>query len=106
MIDGVLSIDTKGIVQSCNRAAEDIVGDAPEEVIGKNVSMLMPEPYHSAHDGYLHNYNSTGHKKIIGISREVEGLRKNGSTFPLDLAVSEVKHGTTTIFIGIVRDIT
>ncbi|MCW8853285.1 MAG: PAS domain S-box protein [Gammaproteobacteria bacterium] len=106
MIDGVISITQKGIVQSFNHAAETIFGYTPDEVIGKNVSILMPEPYHSAHDSYLNNYIETGDQQIIGIGREVEGLRKDGSTFPLDLAVSEIEAGKERVFIGIVRDIT
>ena len=106
MIDGVISITPTGIIHSFNKAAEQIFGYTPDEVLGRNVSMLMPEPYHSAHDGYLHNYMTTGKKKIIGIGREVMGLRKDGSTFPLELAVSEVITENENIYIGIVRDIT
>ena len=75
-------------------------------MIGQNVKMLMPAPYKAEHDGYLQNYTTTGQKKIIGIGREVVGLRKDGSTFPMDLAVSEVQMGGRRLFTGIVRDIT
>ncbi len=105
-VDGIITIEEHGIVESFNHAAEQIFGYTAEEVIGRNIKMLQPEPYHSEHDGYLHNYLSTGKKKIIGIGREVVGLRKDGTTFPLDLAVSEVLINGNRIFTGIIRDIT
>lgn len=104
--DGIVTIDEAGGILSLNRAAEAIFGYAAAELLGKNISMLMPEPYRSAHDGYLANYLRGGEKKIIGLGREVEGLRKNGETFPLDLAVSEVNQEGRRVFAGIVRDIT
>lgn len=105
-VDGIVTIDVRGRVEVFNKAAERIFGYSADEVIGRNVSLLMPEPYHSAHDLYLQNYLSTGHAKIIGIGREVQGRRKNGSTFPMDLAVGESRIGGRRIFAGIVRDIT
>jgi two-component system sensor kinase FixL len=105
-VDAILTIDPGGIVESINPAAEKLFGYPANEVLGQNVKMLMPEPYRHEHDGYLHNYLTTGQKKIIGIGREVTGLRKDGSTFPMDLAVSEVQLGTRRLFTGIVRDIT
>jgi two-component system sensor kinase FixL len=105
-VDGIVTIDAAGIVESYNPAAERIFGWAADEVIGKNISMLMPEPHRSAHDGYLQRYLETGERKIIGIGREVWAQRKDGSSVPIDLAVAEVKtHGRRT-FLGIVRDLT
>ncbi len=106
MVDGVITIDERGIVDSFNAAAERLFGYVPSEVIGQNVKMLMPEPYHGEHDQYLLNYLRTGRAKIIGIGREVVGKRKNGSIFPMDLAVSEVFLGPRRLFTGIVRDLT
>ena len=106
VVDGIISINIKGTVESFNSAAEKIFGYASDEVIGQNIKMLMPQPYEREHDGYLYNYLSTGNKKIIGSGREVEGLRKDGTTFPLELAVSEVKLDNRRFFIGITRDIT
>jgi PAS domain S-box-containing protein len=104
--DGIITINKTGNILSFNTAAERIFGYTLAEVMHKNIKMLMPEPYHSAHDGYLVNYLTSGHKKIIGIGREVTGLRKNGEIFAMDLAVSEVNTGNDEhLFAGIVRDI-
>lgn len=105
-VDAIIIIDATGTIESMNAATQRLFGYTAEEMVGKNVKMLMPQPYRHEHDGYLHNYTSTGVKKIIGIGREVFGLRKNGDTFPMDLAVSEVAMGGRRLFTGIVRDIT
>ena len=106
IVDGIITIDEKGLLESFNPAAEKIFGYTAEEVIGKNLKILMPEPYHSEHDSYLQSYRETGEAKIIGYGREVIGKRKDGSTFPLDLAVNEIRAGKKTIYTGIIRDIT
>ena len=106
VVDGIITFDAPGTVQSFNLAAEQIFGYTAAEVIGRNVKILMPEPYHSEHDGYLARYSRTREARIIGFGREVTGLRKDGSVFPLDLAVSEMEFGRQPHFTGIVRNIT
>lgn len=105
-IDGIITIDSMGIVESINPAALELFGYEASEVIGNNISMLMPDPYRSQHDSYIENYKSSGKKKIIGIGREVRGLRKDGTTFPFRLAVSEVFYRERRIFTGIIHDLT
>jgi PAS domain S-box-containing protein len=106
VLDGIVTADQRGIIQSLNPATERIFGYTADEMVGHNLKMLMPEPYHSHHDGYIQNYLRTGERKVIGFRREVEGLRKNGEAFPLELAVCDLQHeGSEHLFIGIVRDI-
>jgi len=105
-VDGIVVIDARGHVEAFNRAAERLFGYAAEEVVGRNVNMLMPAPYHDEHDRYLARYRETGVQKIIGIGREVTGLRKDGSAFPLHLSVGEVLIEGESKFTGILHDLT
>jgi len=105
-VDGIVVIDARGHVEAFNRAAERLFGYAAHEVIGRNVNVLMPAPYHDEHDGYLARYRATGVQKIIGIGREVTGLRKDGSAFPLHLSVGEVLIEGESKFTGILHDLT
>lgn len=105
VVDGIITIDERGGVESLNPAAVRIFGYPPEEVIGHNISRLMPEPYRSQHDGYLSRFLATRSPRVIGIGREVTGCRKDGSTFPMELAVNETVVAGRRFFTGIVRDI-
>ena len=105
-VEAIITIDERGIIDSANLACERIFGYAEAELIGRNVSMLMPSPYREHHDRYLANYVQGGQAKIIGIGREVVGERKDGSVFPMDLSVSEVKLADRRLFTGFVRDLT
>jgi PAS domain S-box-containing protein len=104
-VDGMIVIDEQGIMQMFNPACEKIFGYKAEEVIGKNIKILMPEPYKSEHDGYLGSYLRTGQAKVIGIDRELRGQHKDGMSFPLELSVSEIKLRNKRLFSGVVRDI-
>jgi PAS domain S-box-containing protein len=106
IVDGIITIDNRGLILSINKAAEVIFQYSAAEIIGKNVKMLMPPPYAEQHDSYLLHYLTTGERKIIGIGREVIGLCRDGSTFPMELAVSEVSVNHQRVFSGIVRNIT
>ena len=105
VLDGIITINESGLVETFNKSSEQIFGYSAAEVIGKNIAMLMPESNAGQHDGSINNFVSTGQKKIIGIVREVIGRRKDGATFPMDLAVSEMWMGSARMFTGIVRDV-
>ena len=107
VMDGIITISESGEIEAFNPAAEDIFGYVQQEVLGKNLKMLMPEPDRSAHDGHISRYLQTGQARIIGVrGREVTGLRKSGESFPMELSVSEMMLGGHRYFIGIARDIT
>jgi two-component system, LuxR family, sensor kinase FixL len=104
--DAIIVIDENGIVESYSVSAERLFGFPSAEVIGRNVSMLMPAPYREHHDGYLAHYRKTGERKIIGIGRVVVGRRRDGTTFPMELAVGEVQANEKRLFTGFMRDLT
>ena len=106
VVDGLVTIDRHGTIQSYNKACVSLFGYPPEEVLDRNVNILMPEPYHEEHDRYISAYLATGNAKIIGIGREVMGRRKDGTTFPMELAVGELLKGGNHAFVGIIRDLT
>lgn len=105
-IDGIVIIDTLGIIEMVNPAAATLFGYTSEELVGKNIKILIPRPDSQYHDEYLSKYLQTGKGKIIGIGREVEGLKKDGSTFPFRLSISEVIVGDEHLFTGIIHDLT
>jgi diguanylate cyclase (GGDEF)-like protein/PAS domain S-box-containing protein len=106
VVDAVITIDQVGCITTFNLAATNLFGYRPDEIIGQNVRVLMPQPYRHEHDGYLQNYEQSGIKRIIGIGREVQGEHKLGGTFPIHLAVSKIERDGKPMFIGLVRDIT
>src|SRR5262249_10146766 len=105
-VDGAILIDARGVVLMFNPACEKLFGYSADEVSGKNVKMLMPVPYRHEHDGYIANYLDSRKPTIIGIGREVLGLRADGSTFPMDPSVGEGRQEGGSGFAGIIRDIT
>ena len=106
-IDGIITINDRGIIESVNPAVLKLFAYKKEdELIGNNISMLMPEPDHSKHDSYIGNYKKTKDAKIIGIGREVIGLKKNGTTFPFRLAISEIQLENRRVFTGFIHDLT
>jgi PAS domain S-box-containing protein len=105
-VDGIITIDMRGIIESFNPAAERLFGYTADEVLGQNITMLMPSPYREEHDSYLRRYLQTGEPHIIGIGREVRGQRRDGTTFPMALAVSEIDLDGLHLFTGIVHDLT
>jgi two-component system sensor kinase FixL len=104
--DAMVVIDERGIMHSFSAAAERLFNYRPDEVLGKNVNMLMPSPYRENHDGYINRYLRTGERRIIGIGRVVVGERKDGSTFPMELSVGEMRSGNERFFTGFIRDLT
>ena len=105
LVDGVITIDDSGLMQTCNPAVENMFGYTQDEMIGHNVNMLMPEPYRSEHDGHLARYVKGGQPRVLGIGqRELRGLRKNGEVFALDLGVSEMRVGGSRQFVGVLHD--
>ena len=106
VLDAMVVIDTRGTMLQFNESAVRQFGYSVEEAVGRNVSMLMPQPYRDQHDGYISRYLSTGEKRIIGIDRVVVGRRKDGSTFPMTLAVGEMRRGDLVYFTGFIRDLT
>ena len=104
--EAMIVIDEAGVMQSFSMAAERLFGCSAADAIGKNVSTLMPEPYRHSHDNYLLRYMTTGERRIIGIGRVVVGQRMDGSTFPMELAVGEMKSGDRRFFTGFIRDLT
>jgi two-component system sensor kinase FixL len=104
--EAMIVIDEQGAIQSFSAAAERLFGWSAEEAIGRNVKMLMPEPYRGAHDGYLDRYRATGERRIIGVGRVVVAERRDGSTFPMELAVGEMRSGGARYFTGFIRDLT
>src|SRR4029079_15989152 len=104
--DAMIVIDERGIMQSFSTAAQRLFGYEAAEVMGRNIKMMMPSPYRENHDGYLARYLSTGERRIIGIGSVVVGERKDGSTFPMELAVGEMKSGDQRYFTGFIRDLT
>jgi len=105
-VDAIITIDERGSIETFNRAAERMFGYRAEEVIGRNVSLLMPQPYQREHDAYLDRYLRTGQKRIIGIGREVVGLKRDGTVFPIELAVGESEGPGPRRFVGFIHDIT
>jgi two-component system, LuxR family, sensor kinase FixL len=105
-VDGIIAISDRGIIESVNPATCKIFDYEVEELLGQNVSMLMPQPHKNNHDGYINNYTTSGERKIIGIGREVPGRKKDGTIFPFWLAVSEFKLGEKRMFTGVVHDMT
>ncbi len=105
VVDGILVIDKDGIIQLVNPSACSLFGYTTKELYGQNISMLMPAPYKDQHDNYIKRYEQTGRAHIIGIGREVTGLKKNGETFPLRLAVSEAKYAGESVYAGVLHDL-
>ena len=106
VLEGIITINTKGIITSVNPATVNMFGYSYDEMVGQNVKMLMPEPNRSNHDGYITRYHSTGESQAIGVGRELEGLTKDGKLFPMELTVSDMTINEEQLFVGLLRDIT
>lgn len=105
-VDAIVTINHRGLILHANRAIEKLFGYKPNDLVGKNVSVLMPEPDRSRHDQYIHKYQETGRRNIIGVGRQVLGQKLDGTLIPVDLAISEVKIGDQVLYTGIMRDMT
>lgn len=104
--DAIFSIDQQGIIQTVNRSAEKLFGYSTSQMTGENISIIMPEPHRSRHDGYIDRYLRTGKARVMGFSRELEARRSDGSLFPIELQVTQINMNQSRYFIGVVRDIT
>jgi PAS domain S-box-containing protein len=105
-VDGIIIIDHRGKIQLTNASTSKLFGYTPEEMLGQNIKMLMPQPHRDQHDGYLQNYMATGEGKVIGIGREVQGQRKNGDLFPFKLGISRIETEVGLLFTGVIHDLT
>ena len=105
IVDGIITINAQGTIQSVNKAAEKLFRYSSEQMLGQNIKILAAAPYGDKHDQYLRDYKSTGKSSIIGVGREVEGLRQDGTTFPMQLEIGEIILGHERLFLGVVRDI-
>jgi len=105
VVDGIITINAVGTIQSVNPATLRIFGYDVEEIVGRNVNILMPEPHRTQHDGYLQSYLTTGHARVIGIGQEVEGRTKSGALFPMELMVTEALLSGERMFVGVIRDV-
>lgn len=106
VMDGIVTIEGDGVIRTVNQAVSEIFGYEAEELIGQNVSILMPPEYAARHDSYIRAYNETGQAKIIGMGRELEAVKKNGEVFPMELFISKMEVKGENLFVGVVRDIT
>ena len=104
-VDGIIIITDRGVIDTFNSSAEKLFGYQAEEVIGQNVSLLMPESFRVLHDSFIHKYLESGDPTAIGIDREIQGLHKDGSVFPVEIALSEMQVDEQRLFVGVVRDI-
>ncbi len=105
VVDAIIVIDEKGTVLESNRAVVSILGYQPEELVGHNINMIVPEPHHSAHDGYLQRYLKEGDPRVIGFTRHVQAVKKSGEQIPIDLAVTEIMQAGARCFTGVIRDV-